>query len=316
MKNQLFILALLFLIQCTSTQNSSTQTDKKPTDTMSPFDFDKAWKEVTEFESKGLPESARKAVLEIEREAKARDNSGQLVKAYIHQLKFTDAKEEDAFIKNLTRIRHEADQAKFPVKPLLHSMLGEMYWQYYQQNRYEFMNRSETVDFNVEDIETWSLAKIVSETTQQYKLSLQDAEKSKIEKIDVYEPVIYRGNELGRQLRPTLYDFLANRAIDFFSSSEPDLTKPAYAFEIDKPEYLADAKTFVTLKIESKDTTSMKFYALQLLQDIERFHLNDSDPAAWVEVDLKRLSFVKSHLILPEKDELYLKAIESLEKQV
>lgn len=316
MKNQLFLLALLFLIQCTSTQNNSTQTDPKPTDTMSPFDFDKAWQQVAEFEGKGLPESALKVVIEIEREAKARDNSGQLVKAYIHQLKFTDAKEEDAFIKNLTRLRHEADQAKFPAKPLLHSMLGEMYWQYYQQNRYEFMNRSETVDFDVNDIETWSLARIVAETTAQYKLSLQDAEKSKAEKIDVYGPVIYRGNGLGRQLRPTLYDFLAHRAIDFFSSSEPDLNKPAYAFEIDKAEYLSDAKTFVTLKIESKDTTSMKFYALQILQDLERFHLNDTDPAAWVEVDLKRLSFVKSHLVLPDKNERYQKAIESLEKQV
>ena len=316
MKNQLFLLALLFLIQCTSTQNNSTQIDPKPTDTMSPFDFDKAWQQVAEFEGKGLPESALKVVIEIEREAKARDNSGQLVKAYIHQLKFTDAKEEDAFIKNLTRLRHEADQAKFPAKPLLHSMLGEMYWQYYQQNRYEFMNRSETFDFDVNDIETWSLARIVAETTAQYKLSLQDAEKSKAEKIDVYEPVIYRGNGLGRQLRPTLYDFLAHRAIDFFSSSEPDLNKPAYAFEIDKAEYLSDAKTFVTLKIESKDTTSMKFYALQILQDLERFHLNDTDPAAWVEVDLKRLSFVKSHLVLPDKNERYQNAIESLEKQV
>lgn len=316
MKNHLFILALLFLIQCTSTQNNSTQPDPKTTDTMSPFDFDKAWREVADFESKGLPESALGVVSQIEKEAKLRNNSGQLIKAYIHQLKFTDAKEEDAFIKNLTRLRHEADQASFPVKPLLHSMVGEMYWQYYQQNRWEFMNRSETVDFDANDIETWSLARIVAETTQQYTLSLQDAEKSKTEKIDVYQPVIYRGNEQGRQLRPTLYDFLAHRAVDFFSSSEPDLTKPAYAFTIDKEEYLADAKTFVNLKIESKDTASMKFYALQIFQDLERFHLNDNDPAAWVEVDMKRLAFVKNHLVLPTKDELYLKAIENLEKQV
>ncbi|MBL7841745.1 MAG: hypothetical protein JNJ75_16490 [Cyclobacteriaceae bacterium] len=316
MKNHLFILALLFLIQCTSTQNNSTQPDPKTTDTMSPFDFDKAWREVADFESKGLPESALGVVSQIEKEAKLRNNSGQLVKAYIHQLKFTDAKEEDAFIKNLTRLRHEADQASFPLKPLLHSMVGEMYWQYYQQNRWEFMNRSETVDFDANDIETWSLARIVAETTQQYTLSLQDAEKSKTEKIDVYQPVIYRGNEQGRQLRPTLYDFLAHRAVDFFSSSEPDLTKPAYAFTIDKEEYLADAKTFVNLKIESKDTASMKFYALQIFQDLERFHLNDNDPAAWVEVDIKRLAFVKNHLVLPTKDELYLKAIENLEKQI
>lgn len=317
MKNQFFILALLFLIQCTTTQNNTTTTQDKPTiDAMSPFDFDKAWKEVAEHESKGLPESALKMVNEIEKEAKARNNSGQLVKAYIHQLKFTDVKEENAFIKNLTRLRKEAEGASFPAKPLLHSMLGEMYWQYYQQNRYEFMNRSTTVDFDIDDIETWSLARIVSETTNQYRLSLEDADKSKMEKIDVYDPVVYRGNTLGRQLRPTLYDFIAHRAVDFFSSSEPELAKPAYAFELDKAEYLGDAKTFIGLQLSSKDTTSMKFFALQLFQDLEQFHINDKDPAAWVDVDLKRLHFVKSHLVLPTKNELYLKAIENLEKQV
>lgn len=317
MKNQLFILALLFLIQCTTAQNNSTKTqDNPPTTNMSPFDFNKAWIEVADYESKGLPESALKVVNEIEKEAKARNNSGQLVKAYIHQLKFADVKEENAFIKNLTRLRKEADEASFPAKPLLHSMLGEMYWQYYQQNRYEFMNRSETVDFDVDDIETWSLARIVSETTNQYRLSLEDAEKSKAEKVDVYTPVLHKGNELGKQLRPTLYDFIAHRAVDFFSSSEPELAKPAYAFELDKEVYLADAKAFIDVTVESKDSTAMKFYALQIFQELERFHINDADPAALVDIDLKRLKFVKNHLTLPTKDELYLKAIENLEKQV
>ena len=317
MKNQFFILALLLLIQCTTAQKNTTTTqDKPPVADMSPFDFNKAWKEVADYESKGLPESALKVVNEIEKEAKARNNSGQLVKAYIHQLKFTDVKEENAFIKNLTRLRKEAEEASFPAKPLLHSMLGEMYWQYYQQNRYEFMNRSATVDFNVEDIETWDLSRIISETTNQYKLSLEDADKSKAEKIDVYDAVVHHGNELGRQLRPTLYDFIAHRAIDFFRSSEPNITKPAYAFELDKEAYLSDARTFITVKLETKDTTSMQFQALQLLQDLERFHVNDADPAAWVDVDLKRLGFVKDHLTLPNKAELYFKAIENLEKQV
>lgn len=317
MKNRFFILAVLLLIQCTTAQNNSTKTqDKTPTADMSPFDFDKAWKEVTDYESKGLPESALKVVNEIEKEAKARNNSGQLVKAYIHQLKFTDVKEENAFIKNLTRLRSEADKASFPAKPLLHSMLGQMYWQYYQQNRYEFMNRSETVDFDVNDIETWSLAQIVYETTNQYRLSLENADKSKAEKVDVYAPVVYQGNELGRQLRPTLYDFIAHRAVDFFSSSEPELARPAYAFELDKEAYLADTKTFIGLQLSSKDSTSMKFYALQIFQELERFHSNDADPAALVDIDLKRLKFVKNHLTLPAKGELYLNAIENLEKQV
>ena len=146
---------------------------------MTPYDYEKAWKEVKDFESKGLPESALKSVNAIYEQAKKESNAGQLVKAVIHQLKFTDYKEEDAFIKNLDKLRSEAATSSFPVKPILHSMLGEMYWQYYQNNRYRFNNRTEVQSNREDDIETWSLEKIVSETLQQYKLSLSESEKSK-----------------------------------------------------------------------------------------------------------------------------------------
>jgi hypothetical protein len=146
-----------------------------------PFDYEKAWKEVANFESKGLPESALKVVNEIYTNAKGEKNTGQLVKAVVHQLKFIDYKEENAFILNLNRLKKEADESTFPTKPLLHSMLAEMYWQYYQSNRYAFMNRTETVNFDDSDIETWSLDKIVKETFEQYKLILSDEEASKKE---------------------------------------------------------------------------------------------------------------------------------------
>jgi hypothetical protein len=145
---------------------------------------------------------------------------------------------------------------------------------------------------------------------------LQDVEKSKTEKVDVYEPVIYKGNELGKQYRPTLYDFLAHRAVDFYQQDEPDLTRPSYAFTLNKGEYLNDASAFATLKIETRDTISMKFHALVILQDLIRFHLDDKDPGALVEVDLQRLHFVKSNLTLQNKNDLYLKALEQLEARV
>ena len=91
---------------------------------------------LSEFEDKGLPASALKVVDSIYAQAKKEHHAGQLVKAVIHQLKYTDYKEENAFIKNLMRLQEEAASATFPVKPILHSMLGEMYWQYYQSNRY------------------------------------------------------------------------------------------------------------------------------------------------------------------------------------
>ncbi|MFM9837370.1 MAG: alpha-2-macroglobulin family protein [Cyclobacteriaceae bacterium] len=307
MKNIVLILSLTFAFQSACTQ-------QKPT-TMTPYNYEKAWQEAKEFENKGLPESALKTVNTIYEQAKKEQNAGQLVKSVIHQLKFTDYKEENAFVKNLNRLRAEAQAATFPTKPVLHSMLAEMYWQYYQNNRHRFGERSELTNVKQDDIETWSLNKIIEETFQQYKLSLEESDRSKGTSIEFYEEVLHRGNELGRSYRATLYDFLAHRALDFSSGEEASITRPVYAFVLDKEEYLSAANEFVKLPITSKDTFSMKFFGIHLLQDLVQFHLSDKDPEALVDVDMKRLLFVKQNLILANKEEAYRKALEQLERK-
>ncbi len=286
-----------------------------PTNNMKKFDYKEAWNRVADFESKGLPESELKEVNGIYQIAKTENNTGQLVKSVIYQMKLTDYKEENAFVKNLIKINEEIKTAQFPVKPLLHSMLADMYWQYYQNNRWKYNNRTETVNLKEDDIETWGLEKIVKETITQYQASLIEKEKLKLENIKIYDDIISRGNEEGRALRPTLYDFLANRAIDFYMSEEPSITRPAYFFTLNNVDYLADADAFVQLHIETKDTLAMKFYALVHLQDLMKFHSNDANPDALVYIDLKRLSFVKQYLTAPDKNLLYQKSLERLEEK-
>ncbi|MBX2914038.1 MAG: hypothetical protein KF856_02070 [Cyclobacteriaceae bacterium] len=304
MKTQLLVILATLLI-------SIDFEPKKPT---MPYDYEKAWQQVAEFENKGLPESALKVVNTIYDEAKKEQHAPQLVKAVIHQLKFTDYKEENAFVKNLNRLRDEANTAVFPAKPLLHSMLAEMYWQYYQNNRYRFNNRSEIAGIKQDDIETWGLNKIVEETFQQYKLSLQESDKSKNTRIDLYEPVLHTGDARGRSYRPTLFDFLAHRALTFASGSEAGVTQPVYAFVLDQENYLADATTFAGLKITTSDTFSLKYFATQLFQELTRFHLTDKDPEALVDLEIERLIFMHTNLVLPDKDKLYRSALEKLEQ--
>jgi len=309
MRNRILAIGLIFLfIQCCSAQ--------KQQDNMKTFNYEKAWKEVSDFEQKALPESLLNVVNDIYEHAKKDNNTGQLVKAIVYRLKFTDYKEENGFIKNLNKLKQEADQSTFPAKPLLHSMLAEMYWQYYQNNRYRFLNRSETVSVDENNIETWSLAKIVKETFDQYQQSLRDADKSKRENVGIYEPVLYRGNTLGQQYRPTLYDFIAHRALSFYTSQEAGITKPAYAFAVDNETYFAPAAEFVKLKIESKDSLSMSYRALLLFQDVIHFHLSDKEPDARVAVDMERLHFVRSQSTLSTANELFLKTVDQLEKEI
>jgi 5-hydroxyisourate hydrolase-like protein (transthyretin family) len=289
------------------------QTTKK----MTPWDYEKAWKEVSDYEQRGLPKSALTTVETIYAQAKKESNAPQLVKAILFRLKLIEH-EDDAYTKNLESIRTEAEQAGFPAKPLLHSMLAEMYWRYYQNNRYRFRQRSD-ITSNAEegrDVETWGLERIIRETGEQYTLSLQDAAKSQGTSIAVYQEMVYAGNAKGRTARPTLYDFLVHRAITFFGAEEPSLPRPAYAFTLDQDAYFGDAQAFAALTLTTRDTASLKFKALTLLQAVTRFHLNDRDPAALIDVDLERLQFVRAHATLSNKLELYRGALEKLEKKL
>jgi uncharacterized protein YfaS (alpha-2-macroglobulin family) len=299
----LIIIAILFSITAIMAQ--------QPVKT---YDYTTAWKKIEDFDKKGLPQSALTETNAVYKNAKAEKNPAQLVKAIIYILKFTDYKDEASMVKNLVRIENEARAAEFPVKPLLHSMLAEAYWHYYEENRYRFGERTQTANFKNDDISTWSLEKLVAEVIKNYRLSLNDAGRLQKIKIDIYDAVLTKGNAKGRNFRPTLYDFLAHRAADFFANDEASITKPSYSFTLNAPEYLSNAANFGTLNISSKDTLSFKLYALQILQDLIRFHLNDKNTEAFVDVDLKRLQFVYQNLTLPDKEELYLNSLEQLEK--
>jgi uncharacterized protein YfaS (alpha-2-macroglobulin family) len=282
---------------------------------MEPFDYKSAWEKVIKFENDGLPKSALEVVESIYNQAKTDQEHGHLVKAIIHLLKYNAHVEEDDFIKNLNRLRNETKTLSFPIKPVLHSMLAETYWNYYQANRYKFNQRSETIDFKNDDISTWSLEKLVHKTVENYDLSLNQPDKLKKVKIDEFSEILYGGNEKGKLYRPTLYDFLAHRAIDFFKHEEPNITRPADYFILNSADYFHQAAKFSKLHVKTSDTLSFKFHALTILQDLVRFHLNDKEPEALVDIELKRLEFVYHNSTLPDKQELYLKTLEELEQK-
>lgn len=278
-------------------------------------DYNTLWKNTQDAEDKGLPETALKFVNQIYTKAEAEKNAAQLVKAVIHILKYSKYEDADAFAKNIEKLEKEGQKALFPTKPLIHSMLAETYWNYYQMNRYRFSKRTETKDFKNDDISTWSLEMIVQKVIDNFQLSLADAEKLKNTKIDIYEEVLNTGNQEGRAYRPTLFDFLAHRALSFYRNDEPAIIKPAYSFVLNSADYIADAETFIKLNIASQDSMAFKLYALKLFQELEMFHINDKMPEAFLDIEYNRLQFVYQHLTLPNKQDLYLKSLQQLEQK-
>jgi hypothetical protein len=272
------------------------------------------WKKTDSLANLGLTRSVLDVVKVIYDKAKKENNAPQFVKAVIYKLKFESYITEDDYVKAISDLTEEAKVAKYPVKPVMHSVLAEIYWRYYQQNRYKFLNRTETVDFVQEDVRTWDLRKIVDKVIENYKVSLENADSSKMIAIDLYNNILVTQPD-SKKFRPTLYDFLAHRAVDFFMSEEPGLSRPADRFDMNNAIYYEDFDKFADEKITTTDTYALKYYAVLIFQDLLKFHMKDSNPEALVDVELKRLRFVRANTVLENADSLYINVLRNLEKK-
>ena len=274
----------------------------------------KAWSKVDSLEKAGLTRSALAIVEQIYQKAKKENNSPQIIKSLIYKLKYINYTEENSNKKVITQIDNCIDSSSFPTTSVLQSILADAYWQYYRQNRYRFANRTTTVNYNNNDFETWDLERLLREIIKLYQSSVADRDSLKRIPITSFKDIliIYKDRTY---LRPTLYDFLANRALDFYMNEEASITEPVYKFKLKDPDIFSPAKEFIKINFETSDSLSLKFYATKIFQDLISFHLNDSVRDPLIDIDLRRLNFMKSKSVNEYKDSLYLGALNRMEEK-
>jgi uncharacterized protein YfaS (alpha-2-macroglobulin family) len=272
------------------------------------------WKKVEAFESKGLTKSALTQVLTIYEKAIKSNNDAQQIKSCMYQIKYRNILQEDSYENNIFFVDSLIDKAKTPAKNILQSMQAQLFWQYLQNNRYKFYDRTKLKEEKSKDISTWSIDKIHSVIGKLYKASLQNEAVLKSTKLDAFAPIIIKGENTS-QLRPTLFDFIAHRALSYFVTDENQLTKPAYQFKINDAKSFAPVAEFVSASFKTKDSTSLQHQAILLLQNILQFHLIDKNIEDLIDADLIRLNFVNQYGIFENKEKLFEASLKKMEEQ-
>jgi uncharacterized protein YfaS (alpha-2-macroglobulin family) len=275
-------------------------------------DYNKEWKKVEAADKKGLTKDAQKIVEQIFADAIKANNDPQQIKAAMHIMKYRNMVEEDNQQKNIFYVDELIAKTKAPPKNVLLSMQAQLFQSYKEQHRYELYNRTALTEEKGNDITTWSITKLNEKISSLYKASLKNDELLKTTKIDAVDVIIEKGKNT-RSLRPTLYDFLAHRALDYFMSTENDVTNPSYKFIINDEAAFAPVNKFATYNFKTKDTASLYFNAIKLMQGLLAFHINDAQPEALLDADLKRLAFVNEHGVFTNKEKLYENALLNIE---
>ena len=275
--------------------------------------YEKEWKKVQDFAKKNLPKSAFLEVKKIYDLAKKENQDAQSIKALIYMTGLQSENRENNELLSIREIESEIITSKQPVTSILKNILAELYWNYFQQHRYQLYNRTKTYNYQKYDITSWDAEDFHKKISELFLQSIQSEKILQQTRLEPFDAIIVKGNT--RTLRPTLYDLLAHRALGYFSSDERDIKKPAYAFEIDQASAFDPASDFINRKFTTNDSLSLKHKALLTYQKLIAFHINDTKPDALIDADLERIEFVNINSVHPDKDSLYFTAINHLANQ-
>ena len=274
-KKALFIFVLLFSLALTA----FLPTDK---------DFNKLWKEVEQYQKKGLPKSAIKVVDKIYAEAKAQQNNPQVLKALLFKAGLEGSFQENALLKSITSFEEELKEAKTPEKQILYSLTAELYREYFLRNRYKIVQRGQLAEPG-NDPETWDAMQFNRVIESYYLKSMQPEDTLKKISLKEYDAILTLADSNSLVYRPTLYDLLASRAINYFSANDYQTFSFGQTSVAVSDSLMIPAEDFIKLSIKPDNNTNK---VLRIYQHLISQHITDSNPAVLVDIDLARIAFI------------------------
>lgn len=277
------------------------------------MNYDLAWNKINETLKAGKPKTALELIEQLYAQAAKENNAPQQIKALIYKGTAIGQVEEDSQLKNIAMLEAEINRSKAPVKQVLYSLTAGLYHQFYENNRWNILDRSATNNADPKQPATWAAADFEAKINALYQTSLTEAALLQSIRVESYDPIVFKGN--ARHLRPTLYDLLAHQALDYWKNEETDITQPAYAFSLSDAASLAPAALFVRHKYVSKDSSSHSLLAIQLYQQLIAFHQRANHTDALLDVDIARLEYAAKQSTHPGKKQLYKEALEQLYTQ-
>ncbi len=275
-------------------------------------DYPEQWKQYNALKKAGRLRSACDIIDEVRQRAESDGNAAQFVRAVMKGMS-CEKKLQDRTAPEIIRKLHEVtDAAEFPARQVLMSYLAQMYRSYYQRNYYRIRSRDRRSDAEDVSVEELGMRGMYERTRDLFLRATTDSRLRQV-KIGAFHDILETGT-LPRSFRPTLYDLLVHRALDFLTADDP----ATYAFGNSAPSpfspvLYARADHFVFADIEKLSHGDVDYrMSLELFRDLLLEHLRTGRTDAAVYTDLRRLRYVRGVTGRSGIDEQYVKAVRHL----
>lgn len=278
-------------------------------------DYPTEWQLIDSLIDQGLYKSALAEVTDLNRRARKDNKQAQVIKTLIFQTSLQTEQSETPYLTISANIEKELEAASGTSKALLEFMLAEIYQQYLNENYWRMQNRTDLQDQqNEDDWRNLTAGQLQGRIFALYESALQE-ESLKNTPVTDYK-VLWANPEVESTLRPTLFDVLAHKAIDYFKDSRSYLSEPGYDFGLEANNYFADLADFSQLDLGViNETSAMKLKALLIIQELTKFRLAQDNQAALIDLDINRLEFLYINTPIENKEKLYKAALDRLAKQ-
>ena len=275
--------------------------------------WDQQWKQVDEAVNKGLPKTAIERLDPIIQGAMKEKAYPEAIKAIAKKIALEGNIQGNKPEEKITRLEAEIAKAPKEMAPVMNAILADWYWHYFQQNRWRFMQRTATAAPPGKDFTTWDLPRLFAQIDRQFAKALGPEAELKAIPLPQYDDLLQKGT-VPDSWRPTLYDFLAHQALEFYVSGEQAAAKPEDAFELsaDEPDLrpgrgvreMGSRRRPTPIRRSSRRSSCIRSWC--------GFHLADADKAALLDADLERLIFGYNKAIGEEKNARYQAALETV----
>lgn len=259
-------------------------------------DYESEWKEVEKLLKDNLTRSALEQVEAIQTQAQQDENQPQLVKAIVYRVGLMPRIEEKADSLALTILGTEIEQASQPAKAILQSFKAQQLMSLYQMNRWRINDRSYT-DVRPEDTETWDAKTFFEAIKELHFAALEPRDLLIGTPVRDFEAILDTAEE-SPTYRPSLYDLLAFRALDFFTNDATDLPRPGDTYQIPVELAFVSTKEFIQRSEELGDAypDDRDFLTVQLYHNLLAYHQEKGLIAPLIDAELSRLRLMKNRL--------------------
>ena len=279
-------------------------------------DYDKSWSRAEKYVNEGMPKSAIKIVDEIYKLASSEGNYPQLIKSLIYRISLQSKFEEEHVLNSIEYFQKEIKTGPEPVRQILSSLLAELYNSYYAQNRWKINQRGTLQNNQSKDISTWDAASFSKAIKKYYLQSLENKPFLQSIKLENYRIILNESDSSAFDLFPTLYDQLANRALNYFTGTDAGFDEIEPLRNFDFSAGLANTSDFLQSDFKGTSKAKNEVIISGLFKDLINLHKQNHDTIALVDLELRRLEYYQMKAQSTAKnDNKYLKSLFDLKEE-